>query len=224
MIDRSSPTRRASLGALFVAGAALCATLAAPARAGDVPPPTPTPDGGVETICDDGEDNDGDTVFDCADHDCHDAPNCQADGRDEVTDARCSDWVDNDTDGFTDCDDADCYGPGVKACQGSWDVEKAQTDARKHLVRVPLRGTTIPHAITARYRSSYVKLIPAAPGTGIIAGAAVRAVLEAAGVHDVLTKALGSKNPMNLAKATFEGLLSMRTRREVEERRGVKIG
>jgi small subunit ribosomal protein S5 len=103
-------------------------------------------------------------------------------------------------------------------------VEKAQTDARKHLVRVPLRGTTIPHALTARYRSSYVKLIPAAPGTGIIAGAAVRAVLESAGVRDVLTKALGSKNPMNLAKATFEGLLSMRTRREVEERRGVRIG
>ncbi len=103
-------------------------------------------------------------------------------------------------------------------------VEKAQTDARKRLVRVPLKGTTIPHAVTARYRSSAVKLIPAAPGTGIIAGAAVRAVLEAAGVRDVLTKALGSKNPMNLAKATFEGLLSMRTRREIEERRGVKIG
>ncbi len=102
-------------------------------------------------------------------------------------------------------------------------VEKGVTDARKHLVRVPLKGTTIPHAMTASYRSSRVKLIPAAPGTGIIAGAAVRAVLEAAGVKDVLTKALGSKNQMNLAKATFHGLRTMKTRREVMERRGVKI-
>ena len=85
-------------------------------------------------------------------------------------------------------------------------VEKAVADAKKHLVRVSLIGTTFPHATVAEFRSSQVKLIPAAPGTGIIAGAAVRAVLEAAGVRDVLTKALGSKNPMNLAKATFEGL------------------
>ena len=103
-------------------------------------------------------------------------------------------------------------------------VEKGVADARKNLVRVPLKGTTIPHAMTATFRSSKVKLIPAAPGTGIIAGAAVRAVLEAAGVRDVLTKALGSKNQMNLAKATFYGLCDMKTRRAVEERRGVKIG
>ena len=102
-------------------------------------------------------------------------------------------------------------------------LEKAVTDGRKHLVRVPLRGTTIPHELTAVFRSSRVKLIPAAPGTGIIAGAAVRKVLEAAGVHDVLTKALGSKNQMNLAKATFEGLCQMRTRRQVAEIRGVNI-
>lgn len=102
-------------------------------------------------------------------------------------------------------------------------VEKGVTDAKKHLVRVRMRGTTIPHAVTSGYRSSTVKLIPAAPGTGIVAGAAVRAVLEAAGVRDVLSKALGSKNPVNLAKATFEGLRSMRTRREVIERRGVEI-
>ncbi len=102
-------------------------------------------------------------------------------------------------------------------------VEKAVTDAKKNLARVRLRGTTIPHAITCGYRSSTVKLIPAAPGTGIVAGAAVRAVLEAAGVRDILSKALGSKNPVNLAKATFEGLRSMRTRREIIERRGVEI-
>ena len=102
-------------------------------------------------------------------------------------------------------------------------VEKAQSDARKKLTRVQLKGTTIPHALTARFRSSYIKMIPAAPGTGIVAGAAARAVLEAAGVTDVLTKALGSKNPINLAKATYEGLLSLRTRREVAARRGVEL-
>ncbi len=102
-------------------------------------------------------------------------------------------------------------------------VDKGKTDAMKKLVRVPLKGTTVPHAIVARYRSSQVKIMPAAPGTGIIAGAPVRKVLEAAGVRDVLTKALGSKNPMNLAKATFEGLRSMKTRRQVAERRGVEL-
>jgi len=102
-------------------------------------------------------------------------------------------------------------------------VEKAVTDAKKNLARVKIKGTTIPHALVAEFRSSRVKLIPAAPGTGIVAGAAVRAVLEAAGVHDVLTKALGSKNPMNLAKATFEGLVAMRTRRDVAAGRGVEL-
>ncbi len=102
-------------------------------------------------------------------------------------------------------------------------VEKAVTDAKKNLARVKIKGTTIPHAFVAEFRSSKVKMIPAAPGTGIVAGAPVRAVLEAAGVHDVLTKALGSKNPMNLAKATFEGLLAMRTRRDVAAGRGVEL-
>ena len=102
-------------------------------------------------------------------------------------------------------------------------IEKGKTDAMKKLCRVPLKGTTVPHAVVAQFRSSRVKLIPAAPGTGIIAGAAVRKVLEAAGVKDVLTKALGSKNPMNLAKATLAGLRSMKTRRQISERRGVEI-
>ena len=102
-------------------------------------------------------------------------------------------------------------------------VEKAVTDARKKLTRVKLKGGTIPHELTAVFRSSKVKLIPAAPGTGIVAGDATRAVLEAAGVSDILTKALGSKNPMNLAKATYEGLLSMRSRRDVAQRRGVEL-
>ena len=102
-------------------------------------------------------------------------------------------------------------------------VEKAVADAKKQLVRVSLVGTTFPHAVTSVFRSSRVKLIPAAPGTGILAGAAVRAVLEAAGIRDALTKAMGSKNQMNLAKATFDGLLSMRTKREVAAVRGVQI-
>lgn len=76
-----------------------------------------------ETQCADGEDNDGDTVYDCGDHDCHDDPVCQPDGQPESTDERCHDWVDNDQDGFTDCDDLDCQGKSV--CQGSWDRELA---------------------------------------------------------------------------------------------------
>jgi small subunit ribosomal protein S5 len=102
-------------------------------------------------------------------------------------------------------------------------VEKAVADAKKRLVRVALRGTTIPHAVLARFRSSSVRLLPAAPGTGLIAGAAVRAVLENAGVRDALTKCLGNSNAVNLAKATFEGLVSLRTRQAVAERRGVAL-
>lgn len=102
-------------------------------------------------------------------------------------------------------------------------VEKAVADAKKRLVRVALRGTTVPHAAVKSFRASTVKLLPAAPGTGIIAGAAVRAVLEAAGIRDVLSKAIGSTNSINMAKAAFEGLISMRTRKTVAERRGVEI-
>lgn len=102
-------------------------------------------------------------------------------------------------------------------------IEKAVADARKHLVRVSLVGTTFPHPVVSRYRASVVKLIPAAPGTGILAGDPVRAVLEAAGVRDALTKAMGSKNQMNLAKAAFHGLLEMRTLRDIEALRGVSL-
>lgn len=110
-----------------------------------------------------------------------------------------------------------------KAAEVPVAVEKAVSDAKKRLVRVSLRGTTVPHASVTNYRASTVKLLPAAPGTGIIAGSAVRAVLESAGVRDVLSKAIGSTNGVNLAKAAFEGLISMRTRKAVAERRGVGI-
>jgi small subunit ribosomal protein S5 len=102
-------------------------------------------------------------------------------------------------------------------------VEKAVADAKKRLVRVSLRGTTVPHAVVSRPHASTVQILPATPGTGIIAGASVRAVLEAAGIKDVLSKAVGSTNGVNLAKAAFEALISMRTRKAVAERRGVAI-
>ncbi|MCC7140117.1 MAG: 30S ribosomal protein S5 [Planctomycetes bacterium] len=102
-------------------------------------------------------------------------------------------------------------------------VEKAVADAKKRLVRVPVVGTTLPHATMGRYRSSSVKLIPAAPGTGVIAGQGARAILEAAGVKDVLTKAYGSTNAVNLVKAAFEGLMNLRTRDQVARARGVEL-
>jgi len=114
------------------------------------------------------------------------------------------------------------YGFG-KAAQVPSAVEKGVKDGRKRLVRVPTVGTTIPHEVIGRHCASKVILIPAAPGTGVIAGSSVRAVLEAAGIRDVLTKAYGSLNPVNLVKATFDGLAQLRTRKTVERMRGVKI-
>lgn len=102
-------------------------------------------------------------------------------------------------------------------------VEKAVADAKKRLVRVPTVGTTLPHAVVGTYRASSVKLIPAAPGTGVIAGQAARSLLEAVGVKDVLTKAYGSTNAVNLVKAAFEGLMKLRTRDQVARLRGVEL-
>ena len=103
-------------------------------------------------------------------------------------------------------------------------VEKAVKYAHKGLVQLKLKHGTIEHATTGHFGSAAVKLIPAAPGTGIIAGATVRAVLELAGVKDILTKSMGSNNPVNLVKATLNGLMSVRGRREAEALRGVTIG
>lgn len=102
-------------------------------------------------------------------------------------------------------------------------VEKAFKIARKELREIPLVGTTIPHQVQGKQGSSKVVLIPAAGGTGVIAGAAVRAVCMAAGVKDVLTKAYGSLNYKNLCKATFNALLGLRSSETVERLRGVKV-
>jgi small subunit ribosomal protein S5 len=102
-------------------------------------------------------------------------------------------------------------------------VEKGVKDARKRMIKVPREGTTVPHIVTARYEASTVRLIPAAPGTGIVAGAPVRAVLELAGVKDVLTKNFGSTNPLNVVKATFAGLQGLRSANKVAELRGVTL-
>lgn len=114
------------------------------------------------------------------------------------------------------------YGYG-KANEVPPAVEKGVKQARRSMVRVPLRGTSIPHRVMGRFGSSRIMLIPAAEGTGVIAGSAPRAVLELAGVKDVLTKCYGSTSPKNLVKATLDGLLSLRTRAQTEALRGVKL-
>ena len=102
-------------------------------------------------------------------------------------------------------------------------VEKGVADARKKIQTVALDGDTLPHAVTGRFGSAKVFMKPASAGTGVIAGASVRAVVEAAGVKNILTKSFGSNNPKNLAKAAFDGLCRLRTREQVEKLRGVVI-
>ena len=98
-------------------------------------------------------------------------------------------------------------------------VRKGEATARRNLIRVPIKGTTVPHDIRTRYRASSVIIKPAVNGTGVKAGATVRAVLELAGVKDVMTKAMGNRNPINLALATMEALALMRNPEEETERR-----
>jgi small subunit ribosomal protein S5 len=102
-------------------------------------------------------------------------------------------------------------------------VEKGVKDAQKRMNRINLRGGTIPHPIIGRFGASKVVLLPASPGTGVIAGGAVRAVVQAAGITDILTKSYGSTNKLNLVKATIEGLKLLRTKDEVARLRGVEL-
>jgi small subunit ribosomal protein S5 len=102
-------------------------------------------------------------------------------------------------------------------------IRKGVEDAKKHLIRVPLVGTTIPHAVTQQFGASTVLLKPASQGTGVIAGGAVRAVVEAAGIRDILAKVFGSTNPVNVARATHEALRSLHSAEELSARRGVQV-
>ncbi|MEX0783322.1 MAG: 30S ribosomal protein S5 [Dehalococcoidia bacterium] len=98
-------------------------------------------------------------------------------------------------------------------------IRKGATLARRGMIRIPMQGTTLPHPTFHRYKAAKVLLQPASQGTGVIAGGAVRAIMEAAGVTDVLAKSLGSRNPINVAKATIEGLETLRDPKAVYERR-----
>jgi small subunit ribosomal protein S5 len=102
-------------------------------------------------------------------------------------------------------------------------IQKGVENARKNLIRVPKYGQTITHKIIGRYGAGHVVLRPASPGTGVIAGGGVRAVLELGGVHDVLTKSIGTQNPINLVKATMDGLIRLRRPEEVAELRGLTV-
>jgi small subunit ribosomal protein S5 len=102
-------------------------------------------------------------------------------------------------------------------------IKKAVEKAKKSLMRIPRQGTTIPHEVWGNFVSSKVILKPAAPGTGVIAGGAVRSVLELAGVHDVLSKVMGSTNPLNVVGATIEALKMLKTPEQTARQRGIEV-
>ena len=114
------------------------------------------------------------------------------------------------------------FGMG-KAREVPMAIRKAIEQAKKNLVKLNLKGTTIPHQVVGRYGSGHVLLKPAPEGTGIIAGGPVRAVMEVAGIHNVLTKSIGTSNPHNVVKATFDALLHLKDANQVAESRSKSV-
>ncbi len=114
------------------------------------------------------------------------------------------------------------YGLG-KAREVQAAIQKGIDDAKKNLIKVPILRETVPHEIHGKYDGGHVMLKPASPGTGIIAGGAVRAVLESAGVHNVLAKSKGSSNPHNVVRATFDGLLKLRDPLTIAAQRNIPL-
>ena len=111
----------------------------------------------------------------------------------------------------------------AKANEVAEAIRKAFDRARRNMIKVPIENGTLPHDIVGEWGAGKVLLRPAAPGTGVIAGGPVRAVLEAAGVRDVLTKSLGSNNPINVVRATMEGLMGLVTAEQLSEERGTLV-
>ncbi len=114
------------------------------------------------------------------------------------------------------------YGFG-KANDVAEAIRKGMEKAKKNMVKVPLKNNTIPHEVLAQFKSAKIVLKPAAPGTGVIAGGPVRAVMDAVGVHDILSKSLGSKNSINIVKAVFEGFSEIMDAKKVAHDRGKTI-
>jgi small subunit ribosomal protein S5 len=114
------------------------------------------------------------------------------------------------------------YGYG-KAREVPEAIRKANDIARRNMFQVPLQGTTIPHRVVGHFGAGEVLLMPASPGTGVIAGGSVRAVLECAGVHDVLSKCIGSNNPLNVIHATVTALQMLRSPEQIARRRGKSV-
>ena len=121
-------------------------------------------------------------------------------------------------------DGAGHVGVGLgKAGEVPESIRKVVEDSKKNIIRIPMVGTTIPHEVRHDFGASRIMLKPASQGTGVIAGGAVRAVVEAAGIRDILAKVFGSTNPVNVTRGTLEALASLHSAEELSARRGVKV-